>query len=1359
MAEENKPGKTPNEPNTAKNNDSSVDTKDASQVGIARELNNILTQVSEKLEKINQHTRSQASMIVEMSKAFQDMQENVSNINDSATNITECIEEIAETAVQNLSENSFEKINESLENIADTAEAGITSHSKNLSILEGSVATAGGLANDINTELAEGVAQAAESTKESSDVMLSFVDNTKHLHKSTKSFRDNLVALRERLDELFGGMGAKLKNIGLGILAVGKAVTKTLFSLVGAATQFVKFALTVPFTITQAAAEMGNKIRTDLVETIQTAAEETKEHFDFGSHIGKGVKEMTARGKGMLMAFQNPSSEMVKLFGYGASGIANMIKEITGNIAAMGHFSEIFGRSIMGNPRRAKQFSKMVKAFGFSSEDIHYLALDASTNLEHVNTRMARLGVTLSSVSKEFGVDKKRLSKNFMILRKDITQFGHLSDEDLTRSTARLTQMRVKLEDATAVFKKFSTFEDAANSVAILSQTFGMNLDAFDMIQAQNPEEIINMFRNSMLETGRSFQDLNRFEKDLMAQHTGMSAESLAALMNYRDLGLTHEEAVRRMQSERPEAKQMEALKKLNTAIKEVQKILTFDSPFQAFADGLMTNTTLSGDLKETLVSLSGGYQTIYEYAKGLDANTWTGLTRPIKLIIDIMRGIFQSDAFKKGLVTTVSTIASFVSDMFGVSSPDKVLSALASSLKSSSSKGGTLENTPGNKTFREAVLDKLKAINQKNLEAFSGLKGLSAKDFAKLKDPLEMLPLLRKMQKEAANKEELQPYFNNIIDNLTKRFGAINLKNKNFSTKQKDSIDLLVEGLKSVGKANKGNLGKLAKLSTRIMGAVIKGAGTAFVAVLKVVNYGIDEAEDMMKKEGKDVNLIEKFLHFDKGEFNKLGVELNGAIKTFFSKSSGMMSLTGWLLDGLSDIFGEILSFFAGTMAAGIDELFGTKFSKTRAMNLKQSSFKGKRQSTTASLQGVQASLNEGGGNIKNKDLASLLHDLEDKIETVSDKKMKASLGAAHGVLKERYLDESLSEDALKGVGLQTSALMQGIQDQGGGQGAAYSGISPASLLNADNVLGKQIKTEHKGGEGLSWKDSMFIKTAKEFDKLMKEKSINSQRLVSSTWGSTRAPLEPAFDNLPFKSFWLRHGEEIVDALKVYKNQLLSQPSSTFLEFDPNQEFWYDNYWNTFEEKVLARVAKSTTNKQMIADMAGPDFIEVNDKKSSPVEDGYWLNKLASASEHTGILSNLMHSVNPPLMLESNLINPMSESSVEHSPGGAYSSVSSIPLRSSNKSLTKQKATELYEKICTVKEEVKNQKHEINATTTFDKQAIAKLMKAMAQNNLVRELSKPENTNGAFYLLKDAIGSRCFNPGSDSEAASSSLE
>ena len=45
--------------------------------------------------------------------------------------------------------------------------------------------------------------------------------------------------------------------------------------------------------------------------------------------------------------------------------------------------------------------------------------------------------------------------------------------------------------------------------------------------------------------------------------------------------------------------------------------------------------------------------------------------------------------------------------------------------------------------------------------------------------------------------------------------------------------------------------------------------------------------------------------------------------------------------------------------------------------------------------------------------------------------------------------------------------------------------------------------------------------------------------------------------------------------------------------------------------------------------------------------------------------------------------------------------------------------------------------------------------MIALAQNNFVRELCKPQNTNGGFYLNETAIGSRCFNPGSDGTAAS----
>lgn len=135
------------------------------------------------------------------------------------------------------------------------------------------------------------------------------------------------------------------------------------------------------------------------------------------------------------------------------------------------------------------------------------------------------------------------------------------------------------------------------------------------------------------------------------------------------------------MESEKPTSKQMKALNKLNSAIKEVQKVMSFDSPFQAFFKGLSNNVTLSGELKDTLTGLSSGYEAIYKFALNLDPNTWSGLVKPIELVIDIMNNILSSDAFKNGLVTTMSTIADFAAEMFGATKGDIILSRLESNV------------------------------------------------------------------------------------------------------------------------------------------------------------------------------------------------------------------------------------------------------------------------------------------------------------------------------------------------------------------------------------------------------------------------------------------------------------------------------------------------------------------------------------------------------------------------------------------------------------------------------------------------------------------------------------------------------
>jgi hypothetical protein len=1235
----------PNDPNNGDKSKENSSNNSASQLDLTNELNKVLSQVSERLERINQLTKSQSDIILSMTNSFQSMENNFSSMSLSSESISENLINASDEILDAINPEGINNINESLKKVSDTASKGLTNHSQNLTDLKkGLLDTSEGFI-DVGADLINVNKDIDDVSTKVSDDILTFRKNTVGMVVETSKFAKALMWLGEKLKNLMSGISGSIKNIVKGGFAIVKGLFNAITSLVGAATQLLKFSLTLPFTIAQKAAEVGNVIRTELVEVIQQAGEDLKEHFDFNSSIGEGIRKMTARGKGMLLAFQSPSSELVKLFGMGSAGIANMIKEVGNNVNAMGHFSEIFGRSIMGNERRTKNFTKMVRAFGFSAEDIHYMALDASNNLEHINTRMAKLGVVLSTVATEYGVDRKRLSKNFMILRKDIIQFGHLSDEEIARTTAQLTQMRVKLEDASAVFKKFSTFEDAANSVAILSQTFGMNLDAFDIIQAKNPEEIISMFRNSMLETGRSFEDLNRFEKDLMAQHTGMSAESLAALMNYRDLGLTHEEAVRRMESERPEAKQMASLKKLNSAIKEVQKVMTFDSPLKAFGAGMAANTSMSGELKDVMVSLSKGYEGIYEYARTLDPDTWSGLIKPINHIIRIMRGIFESRGFKDGLVNTVEIIAGFVGQMFNFDEPVKALH------------GAT---------------------------ATAGEIGLQ------------------------------------VANDLDKR--AINI--------------------------NRENVGNLASLSGRIMGGIIKGAAIGFIAILKTANNGITKLKTMMDATDSNTNLIESFFGWDPGDITNMGTQLKNALLDFFSNSSGMISLTGWILKGFEDIFEIIIGIFGGVIASGIDEIFGTKFSERPDLILKKTSLKSQRKSMTETSSSIMSALNtqdeawsQSDKDIDKTDLASMLHDLSDKISTVTNVSDRKKLEGKVNLLKSTFGHDDTTEYQFTTIGQQASSLMQGIE------GGEYIGG------NIDRVAGaERLKTKRGLRTTANFEWIMRLKQiGREFDKTLKQKNPdqNYKELVEgyTLQGSDFMDIESGW-NTHMRIFWDHHGLDIVNNLKNSNDKWLNEKT--------NDKFLKSKVYPEFKSIVLGQDLDSVKNsfsalRSNLANAkpggSSPAMTSVGPKGVNTSGDLEYLNKLMGISSSKGVLSNLMNSVEIPYLPKESDYEPVSL--VENK----YDAVSNIDTVSNNH-LSKQKCNEYIEKLTVVNEEVKAKKLEVNPEFVFDSATIDKLMKTMASSNLVRILGMPEYTNGVMSLVEDAIGSRCFNVGSDGTAA-----
>ena len=408
----------------------------------------------------------------------------------------------------------------------------------------------------------------------------------------------------------------------------------------------------------KAAAEYGALVREDQ-KVITEAAEATQETYDALTSTGAAINRLAASGIGLMNSFQTTSSRFARIFGRGSAGIANMISETSASINATGTLSEIFGEQVFKNSNSIMNLTLAVKGLGLSADDIKYFAVSSKVNLKSLEKTLSEIAYVISEVSTASDVNKKVLSKNFLILRKEIEQFGHLGDKELANVASRAIHLGIEMDQLSAIFKKVDTFESASNMASQLSQAFGMNIDALKLLKAEDPMEMIDMLRESMLATGQSFNDMSRFEKQLITQYTGLNAETTKLIFNYKDLGKSNSEIKKIMEDNKPENKQLKALNDMTTSIKEMVHVMKYTDPLQAFFDGFNENLVRS---IPGIQRISNSLQGFYDLALGVDKKTMAkigGVFGPIIKHIDESLG-----RFKKNLPTIIGDFSNFIGNV-----------------------------------------------------------------------------------------------------------------------------------------------------------------------------------------------------------------------------------------------------------------------------------------------------------------------------------------------------------------------------------------------------------------------------------------------------------------------------------------------------------------------------------------------------------------------------------------------------------------------------------------------------------------------------------------------------------------------
>ena len=170
----------------------------------------------------------------------------------------------------------------------------------------------------------------------------------------------------------------------------------------------------------------------------------------------------------------------------------------------------------MSNADVAKSIQTSTKALGMSAQQ-------AGQNLLDLEKFAENLGVTPQQMAADFAGAGDMLAK--------LGSQGTKAFKDLAIA-AKTTGMSI--ESIVNLTNKFDTFEGAADQAGKLNAALGGNfVNSMDLMMATNPAERFEMIRDSLLDTGLTFDEMSYYQKNFFKDSLGLSdVGELAALMS-----------------------------------------------------------------------------------------------------------------------------------------------------------------------------------------------------------------------------------------------------------------------------------------------------------------------------------------------------------------------------------------------------------------------------------------------------------------------------------------------------------------------------------------------------------------------------------------------------------------------------------------------------------------------------------------------------------------------------------------------------------------------------------------------------------------------------------------------------------
>jgi len=353
-----------------------------------------------------------------------------------------------------------------------------------------------------------------------------------------------------------------LKQSGANVIAMGKGLIDFTTGLVDGLVSVASSIIAIPFKMFTGLVDMAAKSAGGSNELAVAMEKLRKEFGHFTGPTNKAIISTSVNLKG----FSDTGLSAWRVFGTLAERL-----EAMGELAKeMGGAFNLVRKEFEDNGGALLAYKK---GLGLSNEAMKAVTQRGITMGEKLGDTLKETTKYSLDLGKAFQLDAKLISRDMTKAMQDVAHFAGATVKQIGEASTYARKLGVELKDITGTLDAFETFDSAADNVSKMSQAFGVNADAMELMSAQNPAEIIDSLRKSFAAAGVDSSKFDRQNTKLLTTMTGLDAATAKQVFSAKNQGVSLDAIKKKSsESEKKTLSQADAMSQLSGAIERMTK-------------------------------------------------------------------------------------------------------------------------------------------------------------------------------------------------------------------------------------------------------------------------------------------------------------------------------------------------------------------------------------------------------------------------------------------------------------------------------------------------------------------------------------------------------------------------------------------------------------------------------------------------------------------------------------------------------------------------------------------------------------------------------------------------------------------